>query len=569
MSAVNISQLSLRERTDMLWKAGNLRYMVRDHQLDIYDDFWAWQERRQDPELKRKWRTEGAHWPELYCLAISRRWGKTTLLLLWAIEFCIRRPNSDGILCTAYQNSIGSVVRKILNEVFSPEAPEGYRPIYHKSKDGLSEHLYIPATKSTIRLVGLDLHADKTRGNALDFCLMTEVGFTSMDLVDTYQSVIVHQMRQRPWAWTLMESSYSPQPDHCFHTDFCVDAEIRGAYHERTIFQAGLTPEEIEEEFQKSGGRHSVISDRELECLHRIDKDRAVCSSMTMANVVPENDWQQPKYALGVIGLDPGNTDQAGLALLVIDPSRREAVCQWSWGGTKTSTDDLVAIIREQEQELWGTKAEVQHIEVKRSVQDILKAPRQVPLKTTHMEKLSIDNPTLGGWDQVYDAPEGSMTWWDDEAKTLRPNPWMRVMDVSPQQLQDMQQRHGLVFYAPKKGKDNMNLQIDLLNDFLHDGTLKILDNAANKQLLKQMRSGRWNERRTDFERSKSLAHLDIVVALAVACRMIRWDMDPRRPLLVDPSARGMFIPTDIKKLMEPLRNRQKNRRNIANKKYR
>ena len=561
--------LSLRDRKDLLWSLGSLRHLVRDHQLPIYDAFWAWQERRQDPELKRQWRELGAFWPELFVLGISRRWGKTALLLIWAIEFCIRRPNSDGILCTAFQSSIASIIRKLIAEVIAPQAPEGYCPEYRSTKDGVSELLFIPATNSTIRLVGLDRHADKTRGNALDFFLLTEAGFTSMDLKDTYQSVIVHQMRGRPWAWSLMESSFSPQADHCFHRDFAEDAAKRGAYHERTIFEAGLSQDEIEEEFQKCGGRGSHHANRELENIHSIDPDRAVCSKFNTGNILAPELWEPPKYAFGVVGLDPGNTDQAGLVFLVVEPSKQLATCVWSWGGAKTSTDDLVTIIREQERALWGTKADTKVQEAKRPLADILKAHREVPLQTVQIERLSIDNPTLGGWGQVYDAPDGTCTWWDDTEKTLRPNPWIRVMDVKPDQIQDMRERHGLIFHQPGKAEGNMKLQIDLLNDHLRDGTLRILDNDANQPLLRQMRNGRWNERRKDFEASKLLAHLDIVVALAIACRMIRWDIDPRRPIHVDPFARGFFTPRAMRKLMEPLRSKEKQRRRIQGKRYR
>lgn len=567
--AIDLRSLTVEERRHWCWTQGYLRHLVLPHQLPLYDRFWAWWATMGDPEVIRKNQEATATYHNLMTFLCSRRFGKSTVALIIATEMMIRYPGSAGLITTTTRTAIGAIVLKPIEDVMGQDAPPDYLPIYQTQRDGLHDVLVLPATGSTARLHGLDLHPNRLRGPGLDWCVTTEAGFCSYDLEETYRSKITQQFRGRPHAWALMESSCPESQDHPFYSSFCADAEKRGAHQEFSILDQGLAPEEIRYWEDQSGGPTHPTTRRELYNEFLPDRERAVCSSLTTANIIAPYLYEPPKYGLGIVGLDPGNTDMAGLVWLVVEPSKRQAVCIASWGGTKTSTDDLAGIIRERERELWGTKAETKVVEEKRPLQDILKAPREVPLQTVTMESLSIDNPTVGGWYQVFDAPDGTCTWWDDTAKTLRPNPWIRVMDVDPQQLQDMRERHGLMFSVPGKGRDNMTLQIDLLNDHLHDGTLKILDNQANAPLLKQMRSGRWNERRKDFERSKQLGHLDIVVALAIACRMIRWDIDPRRPLFVDPSARGLFTPPSTRKLMEPLRSKEKERRSVRGKRYR
>ena len=564
LDATDLASLSTRELKDLCWRAGDLSYLVLPYQRPLYDAFWAWYGAKNKREVVQANRLQGAKYQKMMVWALCRRFGKTALALIIVTEFMIRRPGSFGYLTAFTKEQINPIVIQIINDVFAGEAPEGYLPQFYSSKDGISNVVEIPATGSQARLVGLDLYADRLRGTPADFLVASEVSYCSYDIAETYRAIIAPYFRKRPWAFALMESSYAESPDHPFHSEFAVDAQLRGAYHERRITQMDLTAEQIRDAEDESGGPEHPTTRRELHNEHLINRDRAVCASLTSANIVSPQDFEPPKFALGVVGLDPGNTDQAGLVFMVIEPSKRIATVVASWGGTKTSTDDLATIIRDQEKALWGTRASTIATETKRPLVDVLKAPREVPLTTVSMESLSIDNPTLGGWYQCFDAPEGTCTWWDDQNKTLRPNPWMRVSDVEPQQLQDMRDRHGLMFSAPKKGRDNMTLQIDLLNDHLHDGTLRIVDNESNAPLLKQMRSGRWNERRKDFERSKQLAHLDIVVALAIACRAIRWDIDPRRPIHVDPHARNFFTSPSVRALMEPLRSREKQRRRIA-----
>lgn len=556
-AAVDISSLSLTERKHMLWRAGRLDYLLRPHQREAYEQFHRYQNERSNPDARQRYRDVGAKWPELFVFGVARRWGKSTLALLLLIEQAIRRPGSDFMLCTAYQASIGSIFLKIVREVFAPEAPEGYAPVYHRSANGLGEHLHIPAVNSTIRLVGLDLNPERSRGNSLDGCLISEVSFMDDKLVETYQSVIVPQYRGRPHAFTIMESSFAYSADHCFHSTFAEDAAKRGAYVEKTIYESGLSEQEIEDEISKCGGRESATAKRELLCQHAIDRDRAIAPNFSARNLVPA-DFPVPQYGFGVVGFDPGGWgDAAGIVFALVDPSAKRVIVQASAALRATTTDELADFIRATERDLWGTRAETV-VQPKRTLREMLQAPRDVPRTDTQLETLSIDNlddstVTIDG--QVWDAPPDSVTYWDDLRWSLRPNPWRRLSDAAPQQLADLRQRHGLRFEVPTKGRGNMVAQMDLLNSFLHDGSLLILDNEANEELVKQLRSGRWDKKHNDLERSATLGHLDTAVALSIALRGVDFTRDARRPLHVDNRpGPGVAVPPAAQRALREVR---------------
>lgn len=549
--ALALSELSFDEQRELAWKAGDLSYMVLPHQRDVYDAFWEWQATKHLIEMRRRWRAAGWKFYRLWCWEIARRWGKTVLALLLVIEFCIRRPGSTGLLCTAYQNSIGSIVLKILRTVFEPEAPPGYCPEYRTTKDGEHHLLYIPAVNSTINLVGLDLHSNKTRGNFQDFCVVTEGGFVSPGtLEDVYTSVIVSQFRGRPWAWALFESSTSEVPDHEIQTKFKEDCIGRGTHVLRTIDDSDLTEEEIEFELEELGGRESATAQREAYCRLIADEQRAVCPSFREElDVVDEDELERPMYACAITSLDPGVRDKCGVVFFYVDFLTATLVVQSAYAESNKNTEIIAEVIRSTESRLWqATPAAKRPLRAVR-IQDLLKptAESQGPAADLQHHGTDIIGAKVLPGNVVWDAPEGALTWWDDEKRSLMANPSRRVSDVATQMQLDLRQLHGLSFDTAKKGAGSKKAHINHLDVLLKQRRIKIVRNAETASLISQLRSGRWNENRTDFEKSKTLGHLDALMALAYGVRVVPWERNPWRPTHVDPYAHDLIVPEDYK----------------------
>lgn len=557
---IALAQLSEEEQRHICWKAGDLSYMVLPYQRDVYDAIWAWQSDKHTVAKRRAWRAKGAKFHSLWLLEISRRYGKTVLVLLIMIEFCIRRPNSVGLLCTAYQNSIGSIILKIIRTVFEPEAPRGYCPQYATSKDGESQILYIPAVNATIKLVGLDLHSGKTRGNFQDFVIITEAGFVS-GLRDTYTSVIQPQLKGRPWAWTIMESSTSDVPDHEFQTEFKEDAQLRDAHTLRTIDDTDMTEEEIELELDSVGGRHTAVAQREYYCRVIADEQRAVCPSFDETlHVVPANDVELPLYALAYTSLDPGVRDKCGIVFFYLDFIQGLITVQSTYAESNKNTDVIAGVIRSTEQELWQAQPQATKPPRELRIQDLLKPTTEVRAPGAGLQHATeiVGAKVLPGA-VVWNAPEGALTWWDDEKRSLRANPARRISDVATQMQLDLRQLHGLSFETAVKGKGSKRAHINNLDVLLKQCRIRIVKNEANKPLIAQLRSGRWNEKRTDFEESKTLGHLDALMALAYGVRVVAWELNPWKPKHVDPHEPDLIVPEDYqRKVMRPVQGRKR-----------
>lgn len=559
-----LSALSEEEKRHICWMAGDLSYMVLPHQRPVYDAFWEWQADKHTLAKRRAWKAAGYKYYRLWCWEIARRWGKTVLALLIIIEFCIRRPGSVGLLCTAYQNSIGSIILKILRTVFEPEAPPGYCPVYRASKDGEHHLLWIPATNSTITLVGLDLHSDKTRGNFQDFCYVTEAGFVSPGkLADTFKGVITPQFRGRPHAWALFESSTSPVPDHEFQTDFKEDCIGRGTHVLKTIDESDLTEEEIEMELAELGGRETAIAQREAYCRLVVDEQRAVCPSFNeLLHVVPANDVELPLYALAYTSLDPGVRDKCGIVFFYLDFIQGLITVQSTYAESNKNTDIIAEVIRSTEQELWQAQPVAPKPARELRIQDLLKPTTEVRAPGAGLQHATeiVGAKVLPGA-VVWDAPDGALTWWDDEKRSLRANPARRISDVATQMQLDLRQLHGLSFETAVKGKGSKRAHINNLDVLLKQCRIRIIKNEANKPLIAQLRSGRWNEKRTDFEESKTLGHLDALMALAYGVRVVAWEKNPWKPEHVDPHAPDLIVPEDYRrKVLRPAQGRKRYR---------
>lgn len=551
-AALQASQLTTQQMKDICWRTGNLRYLCKPEQVEIYDAFHRWMAMKNEEMTVAANNDAGALYDNMMTWLLSRRYGKTTLALILITEFMIRNPGCTGIITTSTRAAINPIVMKAINDCMRDEAPAGYLPTFRGSWLGLNDVLVLPATESYARFVGLDLYADRLRGPSLDFFLCTEAGYCNPDIAHHFRSVIAPQFRGRPNSFALFESSYAETQDHPLHSEFAHDSHLRGALIERNILDQGLSDTEIQKEENRSGGHNHPTTRRELYNEHAVDPTRQICPPFSEANIVPA-DYPIPVYGYGIVALDPGTTDDAGMCFMLLDTSKHEAIIQWSYGAPNINSAVLTNIVRSEENRLWGTTATVEHTVAKRSLADILKSERAVPVVKVSLEQLSIDNTHAHYDGTVWDAPPGTVTWWDDARKSLRPNPARRLMDVQSDLKLNMRQLHGLNFESIKKGKGNMQAMIDNLNIHLAAGSIKILNNEANQSLIKQLRNGKWNAKRTDFERIRGMGHFDILVAAAIAARAIDWSRDVRRPRWVDPVAGyNQHIMTNAARSMSP-----------------
>jgi hypothetical protein len=516
-----------------LYEMGDLAWLLEEHQLTDYDDFREWNEARQRPE-HRAWIKEiDALFDNLWVDECGRRYGKTVKWLVADMEEAIRRPGARGLIATPQQKAIGGIIVPLCKLIFK-NAPPRYFPEYHTTRGADHECLYIPATDSTIKLVGLDRHPDATRGQFLDFAHITEAAFVH-GLEELATAVLMPQFRYRPWAWLAMETSTAKTRDCDFNKIFREDAKLRGTYRRRTIRDnPTLTEEDIEQEERRSGGKTSHVTRRELYCEDVRDPDDMVVPEFDESvHVVSQTEWPRPKYALAHVGIDPGMTDPLGLVWLYFDWLRQCIVVEGAWMKANASTGEVVRVTQEFERDLWGSAH---------------RAPGE------RRRELSIaDAMRVTGDDKVFEANDNALTYWDQGEWSLKPNPYSRVSDIANRFIHDLNIDYGMNVRPAEKGPGSKEADTEHLRTLFESRPVRIviLKNGRTEPLIAQLRSGMWNtddnNHRTDWQRSKTLGHLDCLAALKYVVRDVAWTRNPNRPGFVEPFAPDHHVPDEIR----------------------
>lgn len=550
-----------REWSDDLYREGNLAWKVPEHLVEMNDAFEAWNVERQTRPYLDWCSSINAQHDNLWLLRAARRVRKTSWSLIKGYEACVRRrlaaPHAEsprGMVAIPVQKKIGGVLVP-LTEVIFGDAPPGYFPEHRSTGHGEHEHLYIPAINGIIRLVGVDDHPRALAGSFLDFFIGTEIGFAKSGFHKTYCDIIQLQMQKRPWAFSLIESSEPEIIDHDFNVHFRPDAEIRKCFWSFTIRDnTTLTEDEINDEIRRSGGMESASCKRELFNIQEADPETKVLKHFDEAvHVVDPADHPMPEFALAHEGFDPGTTDPLGYVQLYFDYRAQQIVIHFAFMKAGMSTGELVdTVVRPQERAAWGTALE--EPEKRKQMRD-----ENLPVLL-----MSIANaePTPGG--KIWNAPEGSLTYWDPTNWTLKPNPFSRISDTHARFIIDLNKDYGLAVRAAEKEPGSAEADLEYLDELFRlrheDGRplIVILNNGQTVQLIQQCRSGRWKMRdevhKMDWARSKLLGHLDCIAALKYVVRDVKWKRDPRPPIAIDINAPNTFVPERIKSKMRGAR---------------
>lgn len=151
----------------------------------------------------------------------------------------------------------------------------------------------------------------------------------------------------------------------------------------------------------------------------------------------------------------------------------------------------------------------------------------------------------------VWDFAKARMLVWDEklldsntatskivhEAKRLEePLNWYaknpdRVLDVPGQVQVDMINDHSYLVRVPHK--DDLEAQINAIRLGLSQG--KILIHKRCKHLIGCLKTGRYNDKRTDFERTTLYGHADPIMALVYAYRMVDRTTNPYPVIRLNP----------------------------------
>ncbi len=331
-------KISVKQARDLLWERGNLRWLLRPDQQEIYDIMRA---------------AKGSSFT-LYC---SRRWGKSFVATLIVFEDCLRNKGWELGLVAPTKIQVKRVYGPIM-ETLLKNCPPRLRP---KWKSDMNAYEF-PSTKSLLFMSGTDnKHWQDLLGMNLHKGIFDEPG-TMDDLMEIAKRAILPQTmttkEDRGAACGMIfigTPSATPAHDYFFIKEEC---KAKGNFALRTIYDnPSLSKETIEEYIEETGGIESTRTRRELFCEDVVDTELAVIPEFNQKKedeiCIP---FERPEYYELYGALDPGFKNYTGYVLGYYDFLQGKIKIEGEMLLNKKSTPDIAKGIREVEDKLFPNK---------------------------------------------------------------------------------------------------------------------------------------------------------------------------------------------------------------------
>lgn len=231
-------QRSIARGKAVLWRRGDLRHLLHDDQKAIYDEMMAGTAER-------------------WVLEIARKWGKTWLLSVLALEPCLRESNTRVVYGGPSLKHLEEFIQPVMREL-AELAPEDIRPVWVES----DSHWRFPHNGSWVHIFAADdmNKARRGRGPKAKRALFDEAGFTPVleyVLDDVFRPSLMLNTDSR--RLTVLGSTPSDVPDHAF-TLIAEIEERAGNYAHRTIWNNPMMSEEQAVAFLTENARQKELT---------------------------------------------------------------------------------------------------------------------------------------------------------------------------------------------------------------------------------------------------------------------------------------------------------------------
>lgn len=315
-----------------LWSRGQLSWKLHEAQLDVYNKI-----KDLDPKIR-----------EILVL-ISRRWGKSYLGVIMALEDCLRNNNVQVAIIGPTLKQTRAIILPIIQKICA-RAPEGL------IKETKSE-LRWKVGNSTLIVAAFDTALESLRGLELWNVYLEETGLAHPDTYDyTLKSVIyptlMHAKKHAGAGRIHHLTTPATEIDHPLHTQTMERCKGKDSLFVKDIYTNPLlTKEEIEEEVELLGGIESVHTQRELFCRIVRDSSITVCPEFNDSFV---SEFEKPRLYLPIMCGDFGGVrDKHAFHILYWDENI-EKICVWDEMifDPQTATLDIIAELRKMEEKL-------------------------------------------------------------------------------------------------------------------------------------------------------------------------------------------------------------------------
>ena len=205
-----------------LFRMGELSWMLKGKQMEIYNYFINMED-------------------DVGACMVSRRFGKSFVLLLIAIEICIQNPGCIVKYACPKQNMVNRILIPNIRKMFE-EAPDDVT--YEYSTGDKVIRLF---NGSEIQFAGTDNgNAENLRGGEAAVCILDEAAFMD-DLKYIIESILLPTTDTTDGKLFLASTPNPKDPEHEFHIDYVYPLEAQGKLIKFTLYDSPmLTPAKIE-----------------------------------------------------------------------------------------------------------------------------------------------------------------------------------------------------------------------------------------------------------------------------------------------------------------------------------
>lgn len=321
-----------------LWAKGRLEWLLFPHQMPIYK---AIRGAMDEGKLK-------------YVLNCSRRFGKTSVLVLIALETAMR----DSMRQIRFASQTAKELRKAVHpimQIFLQTCPEELKPRWNSQ-----DQSYKFPNGSEIHIAGVNNgHEDDLRGSNSHLNIVDEAGMVDQ-LKYLVNSVLIPQTLTTN-AITILASTPATSPDHDFK-HYYDEAEVGGFLSEFNVYDnSSLTPEKIQQIKDDLGGDNSTDWQREYLIKWVVSEDLDIIPEWNdeYIKMVDTDEFYSMYHKYTV--MDLGVMDKTAILYGYYDFRKAQLIVQAedTINGYDMTTEKVSKLVYDREAKLWGQNPKV------------------------------------------------------------------------------------------------------------------------------------------------------------------------------------------------------------------
>ena len=447
------------------WKKGFLKWLLHPHQVPIYDAVRAAIQSASDSNVVQDKNDPNAGIK--YVLNCARRFGKSSTLIVIAMEECLRGPNRHIRYASPTRTELRKAIHPIMQIFIAQDCPKTIQTGVDDNNDPImtpfirwstTNQSYQFYNGSEIHLAGVNnKQEDRLRGSNSHLNIVDEAGM--IDNLDYLMKAILIPQTTTTGALNIIASTPSISPDHEYKK-YYDEAMVKGRLSEFSVHDnTSLSPQKIASMCSEYGGETDTDWQREFLCKWVVDEARVIVQEFTddyIRRVEPDEHYPfYHKY----VAMDIGFKDQTAILFGYYDFLNATLIIQDEiiMKGSDVTAENVNTLVRRKELALWENN-----------------------------------------------------------------DPYKRISDNSdPVFLNSLTITHGLYFLPTDKTR--REAMVSDLRDFIREGRL-IVDPRCS-QLIGCLKYGIWNNpksKKREFDRSTIYGHYDALAAMVY----LNWNLD-------------------------------------------